>query len=53
MGDAARLHLNGLDAARYLGIEPAQPLDDVARTLMVKLNNRIVSESDRLASRDG
>jgi hypothetical protein len=53
MGDAARLHLNGMDGMRYLGSDPTQPADDVERFVMVKLNNRIVAEQKRLEKESG
>jgi hypothetical protein len=42
------MHINGLDAMRYLGADPAKPADHVEAMLMEKLNNRIVSEHKRL-----
>jgi hypothetical protein len=44
------MHLNGLDAMRYLGADPSKPADDVEAMLMEKLNNRIVSEQKRLTA---
>jgi hypothetical protein len=43
--NAARLHLNGLDGLRWLGVEPARPLTETARTLMTELHAQIVRET--------
>jgi hypothetical protein len=53
MGDAARLHLNGLDGMRFLGADPRLPADEVERIVLVKLNNRIVAEQKRLDKEGG
>lgn len=33
---------------RFLGADPTKPADDIEAMLMVKLNNRVVSEQNRL-----
>lgn len=49
IGNAARLHLNGLDGMRWLGADPSKPADDIEHLLAIKLNNRIVAEQKRLS----
>jgi hypothetical protein len=44
------MHINGLDGMRFLGADPSVPADHVEMLLMVRLNNRIVSEQKKAAN---